>query len=422
MRRDSDAVTVKCPACGRTNRVVWRRMAIARCGKCGILLQMTRHQADQELQRRVAATPEESSVVLRMGRLRLMIHHMYLVVAVFITILMAGRLILLIPSVNNYWNEVLKPRGREMLYTPGPGQSHVSSDNGRINASLGGRRLFPPDNAWNQRVDDQPVDPRSLLIIREIGADQRLHPDFAARYRGQPVGIPYIVVPGSTPRVKVRYIQYPDESDPGPFPIPPDAPIEGFGQRQSDRHLIVLDRDNWKLYELFNAEREGFWFRADSGAEWDLNSNKTRPAGWTSADAAGLPILPGLVRYDEVSQGAINHALRFTVSRSRAAYVAPASHWASRHTDPFLPPMGMRVRLRASFDISGLPRTARIVARALQQYGMILADNGGNWFLSGSADTRWNDVEVRALRRIRGADFEVIRMPAQTDATSSRLR
>lgn len=279
-------------------------------------------------------------------------------------------------------------------------------------ASLGGRRPFPDDNPWNTRIDGEPVDPNSDALIASIGLDRTLHPDFGADWNGGPFGIPYVVVTGSQPRVNVTF-DYADESDPGPYPIPPDAPIEGGPQSTGDRHVLVLDRDNWRLYELFSAYRvpgTNDW-TAGSGAIFDLSSNALRPAGWTSADAAGLPILPGLVRYDEVvEQGVIRHALRFTVSRSRRAYVAPARHFASSLTDPNLPPMGMRVRLKASYDISGFPPSARVILQALKTYGMIVADNGSNWYISGAPDARWNDAELNTLKAVPGRAFEVVRM------------
>lgn len=283
-------------------------------------------------------------------------------------------------------------------------------------ASLQGRRVFPADNPWNQDVSRMPVDPRSDTILRGIGLDKNLHPDFGTVYDGAPNGIPYVVVPGHQPRVPVRF-QYADESDPGPYPIPPDAPIEGGPQARGDRHVLVIDRDRWRLYELFAAypDPAGRGWRAGSGAIFDLNSNRLRPAGWTSADAAGLPVFPGLVRYDEVvEQRRIPHALRFTCQRTRRAYVPPARHQASRLNDPALPPMGMRVRLKASYDISGFPATARVILEALQRYGMLLADNGSDWYLSGAPDPRWNDDELAALKRVHGRDFEVVRMPQPT--------
>jgi hypothetical protein len=259
------------------------------------------------------------------------------------------------------------------------------------------------------------VDPQSTGLIAAIGSERPLHPDFGREWRGAPSGIPYVVVSGDTPRVPVRF-QYADESDPGPYPIPPDAPIEGGARGTGDRHLLVLDRDHWKLYELFSAYPDGGGYRAGSGAVFDLGSNAPRPAGWTSADAAGLPIFPGLVRYDEVvEQGAIRHALRFTVRHTRRAYVPPARHSASRSDDPALPPMGLRVRLRAGYDVSPFPSSARVILKALQTYGMLLADNGGDWFLSGAPDPRWNEGELATLKRVRGEDLEVVK-PRQSKA------
>ena len=236
-----------------------------------------------------------------------------------------------------------------------------------------------------------------------------MHPDFGANWNGGPFGIPYVVVPGNQARVPVTF-DYDDESDPGPYPVPPDPPIEGGPNSTGDRHILIVDIDNWKLYELFAAYPEGNGWRAGSGAIFDLSSNQLRPAGWTSADAAGLPILAGLVRWDEVASGQITHALRFTVRRTRRAYVHPARHWASSDTSSYLPPMGMRVRLKSSYDISGFPPRAQVVLRALKQYGMIVADNGSDWYLSGTADARWNDEEINSLKAVRGRDFEVIRM------------
>ena len=279
-------------------------------------------------------------------------------------------------------------------------------------ASLSGRRPLPDDNPWNTPVDQAPVDPGSDALIASIGLTTTLHPDFGADYLGGPFGIPYVVVAGNTPRVAVTF-DYGDESDPGPYPIPPDAPIEGGGASDGDRHVLVVDRDNWRLFELFAAypvPGSGAW-TAGSGAVFDLASNLLRPAGWTSADAAGLPIFPGLVRYDEVvEQGEIRHALRFTVRRSRRAYVDPARHWASSDTSATRPPMGMRVRLRASYDISGFPPSARVILQALKTYGMFVADNGGDWFISGAPDPRWNDAELNTLKRVPGSAFEVVRM------------
>ena len=280
------------------------------------------------------------------------------------------------------------------------------------NASLEGRRPFPADNPWNTPVDQDAVDSSSDTLIASIGLTRGLHPDFGANYNGGPFGIPYIVVDGSTPGVGVTF-DYADESDPGPYPVPTDAPIEGGAASGGDRHVLVIDRDHWKLYELFAAypvARSADW-TAGSGAIFDLGSDALRPAGWTSADAAGLPIFPGLVRYDEVvEQGAILHALRFTVSHTRHGYVYPARHYASSDTSPLVPPMGMRVRLKATYDISGYPASARVILQALKTYGMIVADNGSDWFISGAPDARWNDTELNTLKQVQGSNFEVVRM------------
>jgi hypothetical protein len=276
--------------------------------------------------------------------------------------------------------------------------------------SLRGLQIFPPDNPWNQPIDREPVDPHSDLLIASIGAGKPLHPDFGFSYGGQLAGIPYCLASTKTPKVPVTF-EYAAESDPGPYPIPAGAPIEGGPAATGDRHILVIDRDNKKLYELFYAYPKGKGYDAGSGAIYDLTSNKLRPAGWTSADAAGLPIFPGLVRYDEVmEQKRISHALRFTVQRTRRAYVAPARHYASANKSAALPPMGMRVRLKASYDLSRFPPTARIILQALKIYGMILADNGSDWFLSGAPDSRWNSREINTLKQVRGSDFEVVRM------------
>lgn len=281
-----------------------------------------------------------------------------------------------------------------------------------VNASLQGRRPFPDDNAWNTPVDKAAVDPNSDALVASIGLTKGLHPDFGASYGGGPFGIPYVVVSGETRGVSVTF-DYADESDPGAYPIPVGAPIEGGSSSTGDRHVLVIDRDNWKLYELFAAypiAGSTNW-TAGSGAIFDLASDAERPAGWTSADAAGLPIFPGLVRYDEVvERGAILHALRFTVAHSRHAYVAPARHFASSDTSADRPPMGMRVRLKASFDISTFPPSAQVILRALKTYGMIVADNGSDWFISGAPDIRWNDDELNTLKTVPGSAFEVVAM------------
>ncbi len=275
------------------------------------------------------------------------------------------------------------------------------------NASFHGRRLFPDNSEWNRVVAGDPVDPNSAAILSLIGLTKSLHPDFGANYNGGPFGIPYIVVPDVQPRSVVSF-DYASESDAGPYPIPPNPPIEPGG---GDQHLLMVTQAEWKLFELFYLTGAPGAWRAGSGAIFDLATGALRPAGWTSADAAGLPILPGLVRYDEVVElGEIRHALRFTVQISRKAYIAPARHWASANTDPLRPPMGMRVRLKASFDISGYPAAAQVILRALKRYGMMVADNGGDFFLSGTADARWNDAVNETLKQVKVGDFEVVQM------------
>jgi hypothetical protein len=278
-------------------------------------------------------------------------------------------------------------------------------------ASLEGRRPFPDDNPWNTDVSTASVDPASQTLIAACG-QRNLHPDFGTVWQGAPIGIPYLVVDGDQARVPVTFY-YGDESDPGPYPIPADAPVEGGADANGDRHVLVIDRDAWKLYELFDAHPVdgGAAWSAGSGAIFDLSSNELRPAGWTSADAAGLPIFPGLVRYDEaVEQGEIRHALRFTCPRTRRAYVPPARHWASNATDPSLPPMGMRVRLKADFDTSAFPEEVQAILDAMKRYGMLLADNGSGWYVSGAPDARWDDERLGTLKTVPSSAFEVVRI------------
>lgn len=274
--------------------------------------------------------------------------------------------------------------------------------------------LFPANNVWNARVDTLPVDPNSGLYIATIGADSPLHPDFGAGDwppgSGAPIGIPYVGVPGSQPPVEIVFTEFGEESDPGPYPVPTDAPIEGGPQSDGDRHVLVLDRDHCILYEMYHAypQADGTW-EAGSGAVFDLHSHALRPAGWTSADAAGLPILPGLVRYDEVAAGEIRHALRFTAPQTRREYIWPARHFASSLTGDEYPPMGQRFRLRADFDLTGFSPKVRVILQALKTYGMILADNGSAWYLSGMPDEQWvNDVLVPELAEVHGSDFEAV--------------
>jgi hypothetical protein len=290
-----------------------------------------------------------------------------------------------------------------------------------IGASLNGAVPFPATNAWNTNISKSPVDPNSANLIASIGLTTGLHPDFGSgTYAGAIIGIPYIVVAGTQALVPVKITLYRSQSDPGPYPVPPDAPIEGYKPNGhafgGDRHVLVIDMDNNRLYEMWRAfpEANNAW-QAEAGAIFDLNSNDVRPTaqpGWTSADAAGLPIFPGLVRYDEVATGVIPHALRFTVSATREAYLPPANHWASSDTSPNLPPMGMRVRLKASYEIpSSFSAQTKTILRALQKYGMMVADNGSNWFISGAPDPRWNNNHlVNELREVSGSNFEVVQM------------
>lgn len=288
-----------------------------------------------------------------------------------------------------------------------------------VGASLNGALPFPADNAWNTDISARPVDPNSDNLLASIGLERGLFPDFGAGlWEGAPIGIPYVVVAGTQPRVPVQFTDYGDESDPGPYPIPPNAPIEGGPVSAGDRHVIVIDRDNNRLYETGNSypQQDGSW-RASGGAVFHLDSNNVRPTAqprWTSADAAGLPIFPGLVRYDEASQGpgGIRHALRFTVSQTRRAYVPPATHWASSSANPNLPPMGMRVRLKADYAIpASFSAESRAILTALKTHGMMVADNGSNWYLSGAPDERWNNDRLKSeLRQVTGRNFEVVRM------------
>ena len=270
--------------------------------------------------------------------------------------------------------------------------------------------VLPKGNHFNQRVDRLPVARNSQTLVDSIGRAAGFHADFGSgTYDGGPIGIPYTVVRGSQKKVPVTF-EYADESDGRRYPIPPNAPIEGGRNADGDRHVLIVDRDRCRLYELFDARPQagGTRWTAGSGAIFDLRSNRLRPAGWTSADAAGLPILPGLARYDEVAKGSIDHALRFTARRTRRAYVYPARHFASDDSDPSLPPMGLRVRLKAGTSLAGLGPQARVVARALKRYGALLADNGSPWYFSGAPDRRWDNDDLHTLDRLTGADFEVV--------------
>jgi hypothetical protein len=305
------------------------------------------------------------------------------------------------------------------LCSPLYAQNSCSSLSLGRGASLNGFIPFPSDNAWNQDISSASVDPNSDALINFIGASTPMHPDFGAGlYGGSTIGVPYVVVSGS-PFVNIHFTAYGSESDPGPMPVPHNAPIEGYphpGNR--DRHVLVLDRDNCWLYELYHSypQKDGSW-EADSAAVWDLLNDEQRPYTWTSADAAGLPVFPGLARYDEVASGQIQHALRFTLQYSRQAFTPPASHWAPTSTNALAAPMGMRLRLKASYDISSFPPQAKVILAALKQYGMIMADNGSSMYVSGDPDNRWSNDDLGSLKQVPASAFEVIRMdPIYTPA------
>ena len=272
---------------------------------------------------------------------------------------------------------------------------------------VGGCSVLPADNPWNTDISKVAVAANSSRYVAEINGSgaTAVPPDFGSN---PSYGIPYLVVPQGTALQRIRYTAYGSESDPGPFPIPPTAKIEGGSSSNGDRHVLVVEQATCHLYELGRA----FWrtdhWDATVGVNWNLRSNALRPLGYTSADAAGLPILPGLVRYDEVAAGAINHALRFTVAQTQRAFILPATHYASSSTDPNLPPMGLRFRLKAGFDLSGFHGQSLVIMKALKKYGMMVADNGSNWFISGATDSRWNDDDLNQLKTVPGSAFEVV--------------
>ncbi len=310
---------------------------------------------------------------------------------------------------------------------PDPGQSTSSSVNLQVTsttqasacsgmgvgpgASLNGFRPFPANNAWNQDISASPVDPNSDSYISFIGTTVPVHPDFGSgEYQGSYMGIPYSVVDSSQTPVNILFNAYGDESDPGPMPIPANANIEGYpNPGTGDRHVLVLDNNNCWLYELYGASvnTDGTW-NAGSAAVWDLQNYDQRPLTWTSADAAGLPIFPGLIRYDEAASGQIAHAIRFTLQHSVAAYVLPATHWASNSSAQFAAPMGMRLRLKSGFDISSFSATNQVILTALKQYGMIMADNGSSMYISGAPDDRWSNDDLHSLTTLTASDFEVV--------------
>jgi hypothetical protein len=268
--------------------------------------------------------------------------------------------------------------------------------------------ILPARDALNTPITNAPVDPSSAAYVASIGLEAHLHPDFG---QDPSYGIPYDVVPPTQPRVAVRFTGYPAESDPGPYPIPANAPVEGAGA-EGDRHVVIVQRGTCKLYELYAAERSGGGWRASNGAVFDLRASALRPAGWTSADAAGLPIFPLLVRYPEVASGRIDHALRVTVPRTQHAYIHPATHFASSSADPSLPPMGLRLRLKADYSLAGFSGQALVILRALKRYGLIVADNGSPWYITGAPNTRWDEASLAQLKRVPGSAFEAVRTGA----------
>jgi len=268
--------------------------------------------------------------------------------------------------------------------------------------------VFPASNPINRDISRAPVDPRSAAYIASIGLGGHLHPDFGVN---PAYGIPYSVVGPAQRRVPVRFTEYGEESDRGPYPVPPRAPVEGAGE-EGDRHVLVLQSGTCRLYELYSASRSGAGWDAGSGAVFNLRSNALRHEGWTSADAAGLPILPLLVRWHEVHAGRIDHALRVTVQRTQRGYIHPATHFASGSSDPSLPPMGLRLRLKASYSLAGFHGQALVIMRALKHYGLIVADNGSSWYITGAPDPRWNESQLQELKSVPGAAFEVVQSGA----------
>ncbi|HUA59188.1 MAG TPA: hypothetical protein VML19_10565 [Verrucomicrobiae bacterium] len=278
--------------------------------------------------------------------------------------------------------------------------------------SLNGFVPFPANNLWNTDISNAPVDPDSANYINYIGAAKTLHADFGSGlYAGQSIGIPYQIVTAAQAKVPIKLGAYAGEDDPGPMPIPSNALIEGYPKPgNGDRHLLVLEKDGCWLYELGNAHTTSTGWSGDAAAVFDMTINEQRPWTWTSADAAGLPVFAGLARYDEVAAGAINHALRFTIPSTQKAFTPPASHWASSVTNPNAPPMGMRLRLKASVDISGFSKTNQVILTAMKKYGLILADNGSAIYISGAPDPRWNNDDLHNLGSLTAADFEVVQM------------
>ena len=283
------------------------------------------------------------------------------------------------------------------------GAGTATAEPDTLTPTIDGCAVFPPDNPWNQDISGEPVDPHSAAYIQNInaGGDTHLHADFGSE---SDYGIPYLVVGGDQPKVPINFTEYGDESDPGPYPIPLNAPVEAG----DDHHVLVVDKANCVLYELYHATQNGNGWDAGSGAIFDLKSNALRPDTWTSTDEAGLPILPGLVRYDEVQAGEIDHALRFTVQETQHAFIHPATHYGSTDNQS-APPMGLRLRLKANYDISRVTGEAKVVLTALKQYGMFVADTGTSWYITGTTDSHWNDDDLNQLKTVPGTAFDVVK-------------
>jgi hypothetical protein len=319
---------------------------------------------------------------------------------------------------------------------PDPGSSSSSSVNFQVNgstqtsncsgmslgqgASLNGFVSFPSDNLWNKDISTAPVDANSAALLAFIGPAIGLHADFGAgQFQGSTIGIPYQIVNGQQALTSINFTAYGSESDPGPMPIPLNAPIEGYpNPGTGDRHVLILDTANCFLYEMDSSYPQASSWNADSAAVWDLQADGQRPYTWTSADAAGLPIFPGLIRYDEVAAGEIKHAIRFTLQHSRAAFTPPASHWAANSSSASAAPMGMRLRLKASFNISTFSAANQVILTAMKKYGLIMADNGSSMYISGSPDDRWDHNDLHALGSVTAADFDVVQMNPIYTATN----
>jgi hypothetical protein len=314
------------------------------------------------------------------------------------------------------WQAAARSQAATSLYLP----LVVKSVGG---PTLAGCPVFPADHIWNTRVDNLPVDANSTAYINTIGASRGLHMDFGSgTWEGFPIGIPYVTVPGTQAKVNVDF-DYADESDPGPYPIPPNPPVEGDPNGNGDRHILIVDRDNCILYELYAAWHDSAGWHAGSGAIYNLRDYALRHDTWTSADAAGLAILPGLVRYDEVASGEIKHAIRFTVQQTRNTYVWPARHKASDLTGSQYPPMGQRFRLKASYNISSFSHDAQVILQAMKTYGIILADNGSNWYFTGVPDERWNNDVLHEMDVVSGSDFEAVNSSSlMLDANSGKVK